>query len=89
MTKTAMKSDGAKHRDGVSSDLQAASILRKPCVLELTGLSSATLYRWMSQGLFPRPVRLGPNSVGWRESAIREWLESRELAVTSRDEVGA
>jgi len=26
----------------------------------------------------PRPVKLGPNSVGWRESAIREWLDSRE-----------
>lgn len=55
-------------------------ILRIIEVLDHVGVSSATLYRWCGDGLFPRPVKLGPNSVGWRESAVREWLASREPA---------
>lgn len=55
-------------------------MLRNPEVLELTGVSNATLYRWIKEGHFPAPVKLGPNSVGWRESALQEWLDSREPA---------
>ena len=57
-------------------------ILRISQVLDHVGVSSATLYRWISDERFPRPVQLGPNSVGWRESAVREWLASREPAVS-------
>jgi len=53
-------------------------MLRIAEVLRTTGVSTATLYRWIKDGTFPAPVRLGTNSVGWRESEIRDWLESRE-----------
>lgn len=53
-------------------------ILRDQELDSVTGVSRATRYRWIKDGLFPAPVKLGPNSVGWRESVIREWLESRE-----------
>jgi prophage regulatory protein len=36
----------------------------------------------MARGDFPRPVRLGIRAVGWRESDVRDWLESREQAVS-------
>ena len=78
---------GPRSPEGMSVDLQAHRILRKSSVLRLTGLSSATLYRWMNEG--SRPARRGSNLVGWRESAIRDWLESREPAVTAQDEVEA
>ena len=51
-------------------------ILRLPELLRLTGLSSATLYRWIADRRFPAPVKLGPNSVGWRASAVQAWIES-------------
>ena len=57
-------------------------ILRNPEILQITGVSNATIWRWIKDETFPAPVRLGPNSVGWRESAIREWLKSREPAFT-------
>jgi prophage regulatory protein len=53
-------------------------IIRKPELLRITGVSIATVYRWVGDGSFPAPVKLGPNSTGWRESAVREWLDSRE-----------
>jgi prophage regulatory protein len=52
-------------------------IIRRPELLEITGVSIATVYRWIAEGEFPPPVKLGRNSVGWRESEVREWLESR------------
>jgi prophage regulatory protein len=53
-------------------------ILRLPKVVEVTGLSVATLYRRIDEKTFPRPVRLGKNSVGWRQSAVQAWLGNLE-----------
>lgn len=53
-------------------------ILRRPEVENRTGLSRSTLYAMMSEGTFPKPIRLGKRAVGWPESAIAEWLESRK-----------
>lgn len=55
-------------------------ILRRPSVEKLTGLSCATLYRSMSRGSFPKPVKISFNAVGWRESDVTRWIESRETA---------
>lgn len=63
-----------------SSDLMHHRIVRRAEVLEVTGLSRATLYRLISDGRFPAPVKLAANAVGWREAEVREWLESREPA---------
>lgn len=55
-------------------------ILRKPEVLEMAGFSSATLYRGIKSGDFPKPIRVSKNCVGWLESVLRRWLESRPEA---------
>jgi prophage regulatory protein len=57
-------------------------VQRRRDVLELTGLSTSTIYDMMARGDFPRPVRLGKRAVGWRESDLIAWLESREQAVS-------
>ena len=46
-------------------------------VVGLVSLSSATIYRMMSQGEFPRPVRIGVRATGWRSDEVEEWLASR------------
>jgi len=51
-------------------------ILRRPEVLLVTGLSSASLYRFISEGSFPRPLQLGRNSVGWKASVVQAWIDS-------------
>lgn len=48
--------------------------LRLPDVLARTGLSRATIYRKMEQGTFPKNFHIARWCVGWRESAINEWL---------------
>lgn len=56
-------------------------MLRIAEVLRITGVSTATLYRWIKDGHFPAPVKLGPNSVGWRASVVRNWIDSRQTVV--------
>ncbi len=55
----------------------AERILRRPEVETRTGLSRSTIYAMMAEDKFPKPVRLGKRAVGWTESAISEWIESR------------
>mgnify|MGYP005750593657 CR=1 FL=1 len=52
-------------------------ILRRPEVEARTGLSRSTIYHWIQQGEFPKPVALGARLVGWRESDVSAWLEAR------------
>lgn len=52
-------------------------IIRLRELLRITGLSTSSVYRMMAEGTFPRPVRLGKNSVGWRASDIQTWIASR------------
>ena len=57
-------------------------IMRIPEVVEVTGLSKATIWRRVKSGDFPAPVRLGSlatRSVGWREGEIKRWLDSRPV----------
>ena len=56
-------------------------IIRRPEVVARVGLSSATLYRLISRGAFPRPVRLSTRATGWRTDEIEEWLASRRHTV--------
>lgn len=42
------------------------------------GKTPRTIYRWMDQGIFPKPVSIGPNSVGWPESDIKGWAEQKK-----------
>ena len=57
--------------------METPRILRLHEVMRLTGLSKSSIYR-KGPAEFPSRVRLGPRSVGWKESAIRDWLEQLE-----------
>ena len=64
---------------GIDRSAPIDPILRRPVVEQMTGLARSTIYARMKAGTFPSPVRLGPNSIGWRQSDIAEWLASREV----------
>lgn len=53
------------------------AILRRPQVQERTGLSRSTLYQYIKDGGFPKPVQLGLRAVGWLESDISDWIAMR------------
>lgn len=43
-------------------------------VMSNTGLARSTIYKYISEGLFPKPVCLGERAVAWVESEIQEWI---------------
>ncbi|MFG6549448.1 helix-turn-helix transcriptional regulator [Sulfitobacter sp. M21595] len=53
-------------------------------VLDISGISSTTIYRMVDRHDFQPPIRLGIRVVSWRENAILKWIESprRERANT-------
>lgn len=52
-----------------------STILRRPTIEQMTGLSRSTIYAMMANGGFPRPVKLGSRAVGWREADVLAWLQ--------------
>ena len=50
-------------------------LLRLDEVLHTTGLGRNTVYRRIREGTFPKQVRIGPNSVAWRQSDIAHWMD--------------
>lgn len=64
-------------------------ILRRKAVLEMLGISSATLHRRLKDGSIQAPLRLGPNSVGWRQSYIESVIDGLETATPKEVAPGA
>lgn len=55
---------------------QPDRFLRLNAVLDRTGLSRATLYRKVEAGSFPAQVKIAARCVGWRESAVADWMRN-------------
>ena len=45
-------------------------------ITEFTGLSDKWFYKLISEGKFPKPIKLGRSS-RWKESELKEWLYER------------
>ena len=55
-------------------------IVRLPEVVDRVGMSRGSVYRLMTIGRCPKSVKLSERAVGWRESDLNAWLESRQHA---------
>ncbi|SUD31779.1 AlpA family transcriptional regulator [Pseudomonas fluorescens] len=58
-------------------------INRIELVCKTTGLGRSTIYKYIAEGLFPKPVSLGDRAVGWIESEVQDWIMAR---IKERDE---
>ena len=56
---------------------RATRLIRLPEVQHRVGLGRSTIYRWMAEGKFPKPVQLGGYAVAWPEDQIEEWIMDR------------
>jgi len=53
-------------------------LLRIAAVVDKTGLSKRTIYRWMKQGKFPAQFNLGNSRVvAWNSTQIDSWIKSQ------------
>lgn len=58
----------------------AFTLLRLPQVKACTGLSRSEIYRRVSAGDFPAPVKLGERASAWPEHEVAAWCEARIAA---------
>ena len=63
--------------------LEEASFLRLREVKAFTSLGKTSIYEMIRDRSFPAPVRLGPRSVAWVRSELRQWAAERVHASRS------
>jgi len=52
-------------------------ILRWPEVHQRVGICRSNVHKLISEGKFPRPIKLGERASGWLDSEISKWIEDR------------
>jgi len=52
-------------------------IIRLKAVIVATGLARSTVYKYIEEGRFPKPIPLGDRCVGWLESEVQDWILAR------------
>lgn len=60
------------------------ALLRRPEVLRRSGDGRSTLYLRIDQGLWTRPVALGPRAVAWPESEVEALIAARIAGLDSQ-----
>lgn len=50
-------------------------LIRIKDVMDRTGLGRSTVYKYISLGQFPKPIKLSSRSVAWVESEIDAWIK--------------
>jgi prophage regulatory protein len=51
-------------------------LMREAELLRLVAVGKTSLDRWIDEGKFPEPIKIGPRSVAWRVGDVRRWLEA-------------
>jgi prophage regulatory protein len=62
---------------GATETRRVTRLIRFPEVQHRVGLGRSTIYRWMSEGKFPKPVQLGGYAVAWAEDDVEAWIATR------------
>lgn len=44
----------------------------------LLPIQKSTLYRWIKEGRFPSPIKLGPCVSAWPLSQVLDWIKTKE-----------
>ncbi|WP_354691786.1 AlpA family transcriptional regulator [Phytobacter sp. RSE-02] len=53
------------------------SLIRLSEVLRRAPISKAWLYKLISQGKFPKPIKIGSRAIAFVESEVDDWINQR------------
>ena len=48
--------------------------LRIKDVMDKTGIAKSTIWLWVKEGKFPKPIKLSPRITVWENEKIDEWM---------------
>ena len=51
--------------------------IRPMCKTMLAGVNNATVYRWIKNEGFPKPIKLSPYCSAWNIKEVEDWISSR------------
>ncbi|MGK0269546.1 MAG: prophage regulatory protein [Cocleimonas sp.] len=58
-------------------------LIKLKAVMDCTGLGRSTVYNYIAENQFPKPVSLGLRAVAWVASEVQNWIlekiEARDL----------
>ncbi|TLP36951.1 helix-turn-helix transcriptional regulator [Arcobacter arenosus] len=54
-----------------------SKFLRITSVMDRTGLAKSTIWLWVKENKFPKPIKLSPRITVWEEEKIVGWMESK------------
>ncbi len=60
---------------------QATDMIRINEVMKRVGISKSTIYSFISNGTFPKSIKLGARSVAWQRGVIEEWVLNKVNAI--------
>jgi prophage regulatory protein len=60
--------------------------MKLPEVVEVTRLSSPTIWRMEQRGDFPKRVKIGKRAVAWRISDIQMWVGKQQVRLSNASE---
>lgn len=53
--------------------------LKDRTVAAMVQVHPVTVWRWVRQGKFPKPIKLDTGSTRWRMSDVQEWMDKQEV----------
>ncbi len=64
-----------------SNNTQPTSFLRLPQVREIAGgVAPSTIWGWVKNGTFPKPIKLSANCTAWDAAQVEAWAKARIAA---------
>lgn len=62
---------------GQANGVLIMRLIRLKEVMRVTGLARSTIYKYIAEESFPKPVSLGERSVGWVDDEVQDWIMAR------------
>jgi prophage regulatory protein len=54
-----------------------SNFLRIVEVMKKTGIAKSTIWLWVSEGKFPKPIKLSPRITIWEEEKVNNWMKEK------------
>lgn len=62
---------------GNTTQQHPTKFYRLPQVKAYLGVSGSSIWAWVKQGKFPKPIKLSENTTAWSAADVEAWAQSR------------
>ena len=71
--------DSNRMKEFKPNSYKAGTLINIKQVSEILGISRSTIYKRISEGSFPSPVRVGPRAVRWSVDVVEVWRDGLQV----------